>query len=355
MKKILFDIGHPAHVHYFRNLIEILKSRDNQVFLLARDKEVTHHLLDAYNIPYQSKGKGGTGIIDRGIYTVKSLAAIHTSIRKFKPDLCISHASPYLSVVSAMHKVPHLLINDTEGAFLFSKMVSLFKPHLLLPDSFEKEIRSEHHKVPAYLELAYLHPELYEPNSNILQKTGRDYLLVRFVSGSATHDLGSKAIDNEFKIRLVKALAAYKKVWISSEITLPPELEKYRLSVPPQNIHDVIAHASLLVGGSATMSCEAAMLGVPSVLINKNRWGYIRELEERYGLVHHFKNTPEGQTQAIEKAISILKEDEDQNGNKTRNNPNKWKAKQTEILKEKKNMTSILLEQIDKILDEKFA
>ena len=31
--RILFDIGHPAHVHYFKNLIELLKKNGNQILI----------------------------------------------------------------------------------------------------------------------------------------------------------------------------------------------------------------------------------------------------------------------------------------------------------------------------------
>ena len=29
--KVLFDIGHPAHVHYFKNLIKLLKQNGDRV------------------------------------------------------------------------------------------------------------------------------------------------------------------------------------------------------------------------------------------------------------------------------------------------------------------------------------
>ena len=36
--KILFDLGHPAHVHYFKNLIKLLEKNGNQVLIIARKK-----------------------------------------------------------------------------------------------------------------------------------------------------------------------------------------------------------------------------------------------------------------------------------------------------------------------------
>jgi hypothetical protein len=38
--KILIDIGHPAHVHFFKNAIRELEGRGHEVKVTARDKEV---------------------------------------------------------------------------------------------------------------------------------------------------------------------------------------------------------------------------------------------------------------------------------------------------------------------------
>ena len=38
--KILIDIGHPAHVHLFKNLIGNLRKDGHEVIITARDKEI---------------------------------------------------------------------------------------------------------------------------------------------------------------------------------------------------------------------------------------------------------------------------------------------------------------------------
>ena len=48
--KILFDLGHPAHVHYFKNLIKVLEKNGNQIMIIARKKDVTHNLLKIYKM-----------------------------------------------------------------------------------------------------------------------------------------------------------------------------------------------------------------------------------------------------------------------------------------------------------------
>lgn len=54
---IFIDIGHPAHVHYFRNFIKVMENNRHRFFVSARDKEVTLSLLNHYQIKYTSMAK----------------------------------------------------------------------------------------------------------------------------------------------------------------------------------------------------------------------------------------------------------------------------------------------------------
>ncbi len=42
--RILIEITHPAHVHFFRNAIDIWKSQGHEVAVTARDKEIVLEL-----------------------------------------------------------------------------------------------------------------------------------------------------------------------------------------------------------------------------------------------------------------------------------------------------------------------
>ena len=46
IKNILFDIGHPAHVHLFKNLYTILKLRDHNLFVTVKNIKSAKSLLD---------------------------------------------------------------------------------------------------------------------------------------------------------------------------------------------------------------------------------------------------------------------------------------------------------------------
>jgi len=78
-------------------------------------------------------------------------------------------------------------------------------------------------------------------------------------------------------------------VFITSEKQLPEELEKFRLKLPPEDIHHLIYYATLLYGESSTMSSEAAVLGTYSIYIDDEGRGYTDEEELKYGLVFNSK------------------------------------------------------------------
>jgi len=70
--RILIDIGHPAHVHYFRNFIKIMQLKGHEFLISSRDKEVSHILLEKYGIPYFNRGKGSKSLPGKLVYLIKA-------------------------------------------------------------------------------------------------------------------------------------------------------------------------------------------------------------------------------------------------------------------------------------------
>ena len=75
--KILIDIGHPAHVHYFRNFIGIMQEKGHEFFVTARDKEVSHQLLNIYKI--FNNREGLKNIVGKIVYGFKADSCLYGS------------------------------------------------------------------------------------------------------------------------------------------------------------------------------------------------------------------------------------------------------------------------------------
>jgi len=329
--KILIDIGHPAHVHYFKNFIKIMKERRHSFLITARDKEISQHLLNAYDIDYVSRGKGGSSFIDKALYLFKGDLILFKQAIRFKPDIFMSFASPYAAQVSKLLGKPHIAFDDTEHAKIEHFMYKPFTNVILNPECFNKNMGSKQIHFNGYMELCYLHPNYFQPNPSILDLLGvrenEKYMIMRFVSWNASHDIGHSGLTLEMKRKAVKELSKYAKVFISSEGEMPEDLQQYQIKIPPERMHDALAFATLFVGEGATMASECACMGTPAIYVNSLDVGYCTEEENLYNLIYGFRNS----AGVLEKAMELL------------NKPDlrtEWQNRRQKMLSDKMDVTA---------------
>jgi len=287
--KILIDIGHPAHVHYFKNFIRIMTAKGHQFALIARNKEITHTLLQKYGLSYISRGEGGSGKFGKALYIFKADHLIWKAARRFQPDLFLSFASTYAAHVARFMGKPHIAFDDTEHAKWELLLYPPFTTSILTPVCFKKKLGIKQIFFNGYMELCYLHPNYFQPEFAEIKfpglQQGEPYVIFRFVSWKASHDFGTAGLGWNDKTDLVRELSKQIRVFISSEGGLPDALKPYQVDISPENMHDLLANAKLLISEGATMASEAAMLGVPSFYINPLTAGTLEE-QERYGLLY---------------------------------------------------------------------
>jgi len=277
-------------VHYFRNFIAAMQANGHQFLVFARDKEVTHDLLNRYGIPFLSRGKGGKGLFAKLLYLLKADALMYAKARRFSPDLFVSFASPYAAQVSKLCRKPHLAVDDTEHATFEILLYKPFTDKILTPFCFLSDYGKKQERISAYAEFLYLHRNRFHPrpvDKELGLMPGEKFALLRFISWTASHDLGQKGIPAAEKKALIEELhhRGYK-VFISAEGALPADMEKFRLPLASNRIHDVLAAASLFVGESGTMSTEACILGTPAFFVNTLDAGVFRDEVNRGLLVH---------------------------------------------------------------------
>ncbi|HYW36235.1 MAG TPA: DUF354 domain-containing protein, partial [Balneolaceae bacterium] len=240
--KILIDIGHPAHVHYFRNFYKIMARHGHEIMVTARDKEMTHELLQSYEIPFSSRGKGAAGAAGKLAYLLKGDAILLRKALSFKPDIFLSFSSPYAAQVSALLRKPHIALDDTEHAKLARLFYRPFSDVILSPESYRGSSGRKQIKFNSFLELCYLHPDYFTPDEKVLETLGVEkdekFVLMRFVSWQANHDIGHQGLTLENKRMAIEAFSKYATVFISSEEPLPDDLQQYRLPAPAKKIHD---------------------------------------------------------------------------------------------------------------------
>lgn len=334
---ILIDIGHPAHVHLFKHFAWEMQSKGHKILFTCRDKEFEIQLLTKYGFEFINFGKKYKTTIGKlfGMlnFDFKELMAAI----KFKPDLFISHGSIYAAHAAWLIRKPHISMEDTYN-FEQIRLYLPFTKHVLTADYNHPLISNKVIKYAGYHELAYLHPNRFTPDISVLQELGvkenEKYVIIRFVSWNASHDIGHKGISFENKLRAIQEFKKYAKIFISSEGKLPPEFEKYRIKLRPERMHDAVAFATFIFGESSTMAEEAAMLGVPSIYLFNNSTFYTTHLEKDYKILFNYSESQVDQKNAIERGIELLK---------TENLGNIWKKKNERMLIEKIDVSAFMV------------
>ena len=335
--KILIDIGHPAHVHLFKNFASEMQQKGHFILFTCRERELVPDLIRHFAFNYTIVGRPFKNSVGKFFGVFIFTIRLYILSMTFKPDLLLSHGSMYAAFTAFFLRKPHISFEDT---FNFEQ-VNLYKPftHAILTSDFEHSLKSDKViRYAGYHELAYLHPKRFTPDRSVIKDLGlienEPYVILRFVSWHASHDAGHQGLSFINKLKLVKVFSEYSRVFISSESLLHGKLLSYKFPLPPHRMHDAIAFASLVFGESSTMSEEAAMLGVPSIYLFNNSTYYTQHLERDYGLMFNFSESIEEQKNAIDKGVEILK---------TPDIKEHWIIKRDKMLSEKIDLTSFFI------------
>lgn len=327
-------------MHFWKNIIHNLKRYGHEVKIVAWDKDVTLYLLNAYGFKYTIIGRSYKSFFGKAYDMFKSDFKVFIVAKKFKPDLFI-HGDPYLAHVSKITGKKHIEYCDTDHAHFIHLTTFPFSDVICTPTCFLKKINSRKHiAFDGYSELAYLHPNYFKPDSSVLNKLGLNindkFIIMRFVAWGASHDVNQQGFTNK-KI-LVEELEKYGRIFIFSENKLPNEFLKYQINMPPESFHHLLYYATMYIGEGATIAAEAAMLGTPALYVNTLQLGYLNELEKKYELVYNFSDQINGQKEALEKAIHLLKNE---------NLKKEWLQKKDQMLKESVDVTNFMTELIN--------
>jgi len=335
--RLIVDICHPAHVHFFKNFIWEMEKLGHHVMITVRDKEITLNLLDNYGFDYKTISKMNKGKIDLIYEFISRDIKLLNIALEFKPDVMLGIGGTCVAHVSKLTKAWSIIFTDYP--LWYDKAITYpWSDVILTPSSFSSNLGAKHIMMESYKELAYLHPDFFKPDKKIYGMMNLNeyerFVIMRFASFNAVHDAGVFGFDTKTKIKLVNQIQKYARVFIVPAGKLPEELNKYKIQFPIEKIHDALYYADLLISDSQTMTTEAAVLGTPVVRCNswvgaKDAMNFV-ELEEKYKLIYNFKN-PE---LAIDKCIELLG---------ITDIKNLWKKKREILLADKINVTKFLM------------
>lgn len=307
---ILVDINHPAHVHLLRNAYRILVDHGHEVVVAVKEIPSAMKLLDLYGIPYVNIGKKNDALGKKGMDQLAYDRRLLKLVRQHHIDLGIGSSInlPHVSKLSRMKSIV-MDDDDDEAEPLFVKFGHPFADAILTPSAICRKSKKAVY-VDSYHELAYLHPNRFHPDPEVLREAGLEegetFFILRFNAFKAHHDVGAEGLSIENKRRLVELLKAQGKVLITTERNMDDEFKPYQLTVSPEKAHSLMYYATMFVGDSQTMTSEAAVLGTPAVKCNSfaGRLSVPNELERKYGLCYSF--LPEQQEAFFDKINELL-------------------------------------------------
>jgi predicted glycosyltransferase len=293
--RVLIDIVHPAHVHFFRHLIGELRSGGHHVAIVARDKDVTLDLLDGFGLDHLTVGVAGRNSMPAmGRELIGRVRALRRIGRDFGADVVLTR-NPAGVQAARLLRVPGVFdTDDGAAAGVHWKAAVPFATHITMPDGLTDDHRGRRIGYPSYKALAYLHPNRFTPDPTVRDELGvapgERFFIVRLVAMKASHDRNESGMPGDLRSRVIERLSRLGQVFVSTEAGAPTDGVARPLGIAPHRMHDAIAASSLLVGDSQTMAAEAAMLGVPSVRLSSwaGRLHYLGELEDKYGLTFEF-------------------------------------------------------------------
>jgi uncharacterized protein len=296
--RILFDIVHPAHVHFFKHVIRMLESRGHQTHIVARQKDVTTALLDGLGLRYDVTGRSGRkGRLGQAAELVHRDWDLARIARSFGADMILTR-NPAGAQVGRLLGIRSVFdTDDGRAAGVHFWSAAPFAHVVTTPDCIGESYGRRHVQYPGYKQTAYLHPNHFTPDPGVRAtlgvEPGQPLYLVRFVEMVASHDLSEGGLPPEAKREIIERLQRRGRVFVTHEGKLPEELAVLRFPLPPDRLHDALAAADLLIGDSQTMAAEAAVLGTPNLRVSSwaGRLSVLDEIEQRYGLTHAYRPT----------------------------------------------------------------
>ena len=288
-KKVWIDLDNSPHVPFFAPIIEQLKSRGCTLLVTARDCFQVCELADLFGLEYRRIGRhyGKSRALKLAGLGVRALQLAPTILRE-KPDLALSHGSRAQLLVSALARLPSVVIVDYE----FARGLILMKPGWVMvpeviPNAAINFDPSRILRYPGIKEDVYV--PRFKPDPTIktsLGINGKDLVVTVRPPANEAHyhapqseELFAAVIDllSQNPDAKVILLPRNRNQESSLRSSYPNLFASGKLIIPQHAVDglNLIWHSDLVISGGGTMNREAAALGVPVYSIFRGKIGAV--------------------------------------------------------------------------------
>ncbi len=311
-RRVWIDLDNTPHVPFFLPIIRELQTAGHSVVLTARDAFQVCALADYHGLAYTTVGRHyGANKVLKVAGTLWRAAQLLPVVLREKPDISMSHGSRPLVLVSAVLRIPSMLLFDYEHA----RRLPFVKPALgVAPDSIDGPALASHFRygVRSYRGLKEdVYAASFHPDSTILRTLGLapDEIVVTIrppATEAHYHNPEAETLFVEVvnllgatdgvRMVILPRTAGAQREFINR--TWPRLCEATKIVIPPHAVDglNLVWFSDLVVSGGGTMNREAASLGVPVYSIFRGQLGAVDRYLADQGRLVLIKNVDDVRT-----------------------------------------------------------
>jgi predicted glycosyltransferase len=288
--KVWYDACTGKHVRYGAAIAKQLRKAGHEVILTTREHPDTLSLARVLGENPVVVGKySPTSLFSRLEESAKRMAQLAELFRDRPPDVAISHQSVELCRVAFGLGVPVILTADTPHANAVNRLTVPLADTLIvseaIPQSFYKRFGAKS-IVPfrGVDEVAWVKD--FKPCGKF--EFEKPLIVVRQMETRASYALGKR----DETVELAEKLGALGRVLFISRYE---RAEKENATVKSDFVDSasVVAHADLVVSVGGTISREAALQGVPSIVVSDIGRTYVNRYLAKLGFPLFITNANE--------------------------------------------------------------
>lgn len=307
--KIIIDVCHPAHINFFKNALSILKldyGVDCELTILPRPSVVSIIQKEYEGMPFSSIGKYKSSLVGKAFCLIKRTKLLIQYLRSTNFDLVSSVGSYGMAQAAYFLRKPSVIFYDDIEYKLQVESFKFFATRIVFPSQcpvMGKKIV----KYRGFKELAYLHPNYFNPNEEVLVEYGlkpSKYVFLREVSSSSLN------YSNLIQGQLANVCHYLRDMGLEVVLSLENKALKNRfegqciiLKEPVSDIHSLLHFASLTISSGDSMARESCLVGTPSIYTGGRIMSINEELEDKSCLFRIEANKTE---QILEKIRYII-------------------------------------------------
>ena len=304
--KVLLDVSHPAHVHFFKPIGRELIERGHGVLLALRAKDNAAVLAAASGLPLASPPanrwsghRPGGGLVQRGMELGARVRWLRSVIREEDVNLLMTR-NPSGVLAGRAVGIPTIFDSDDgASAKLHFALGKPFATIVTTPELLGADLGSRHRKYHGLKSSVFLSPQRFTVDQAVREHYGVDsrvpLFTARFSANDSSHDRNVRSMPEQFVAAIREALESKGALVLSIEgqgtvLSLPrvDGISRTIVTVEPSDFLHLLGNSELFVGDTGSVAMEAVALGVPALSISDLSRPILRALEKDHGVVENF-------------------------------------------------------------------